>query len=65
MADRNSRMDERGRHVKLIRWRNTRSGWVTEVAIGQVEARDVDGWLLDVGGTAVRYDAKEWSVFRS
>jgi len=65
VVDHNGRLDEVGRSLKLIRWRQTRDGWEAEYAAGFLVARDATGWVLDTGAAEVVCPADQWSIYRS
>jgi hypothetical protein len=54
-----------GKNIQLIRWRQGRDGWVSEVCRGRFLGRDEENWLLEVDGEERRLSRMDWDRFLS
>jgi hypothetical protein len=57
------RKPQRGWPTQLVRWTQSRDGWVAEIRRGRCVRTDAGGWVLDIGGRHQRFDREVWSRF--
>lgn len=52
-----------GRHMRFIRYVNTRDGWTPEIVRGEIEERTSDGWRIRILDDVRELPETEWSIY--